>query len=83
MMVAANWVRDWGEMRGETPTRTPRLTSGPWLLTGTIEQSDLASHNRGRDPAPTSVISHEQIIEVAPTAWAQDPSGTIEVVVEP
>ncbi len=78
MMVAESWVHDRGEIRGETPTRTPRLTSGPWLLKDTIEQNDPASHSR--DPEPAFVVSLGQTIEVAPTAWAQDQAEVIEVV---
>ncbi len=83
MMVAESWVRDRGEIRGETPTRTPRLTSGPWLLKDTIGHNDPASHSRGRDPEPAFVVSLGQTIEVAPTAWAQDQAEVIVVVVGP
>ncbi len=74
-MVAESWVRDRGEIRGEMSTRTPRLTSGPWLLKDTIEQSGPVSHSRGRGPEPAFVVSLGQTIEVAPITWAQDQAG--------
>ncbi len=52
MKVAESWFGDQREIRGETPNRTPRFTSGPWLLKDKIEQSGPASNSRGRGPEP-------------------------------